>query len=530
MASVALKGSSFGASTFRLFCLSFITYIGFVALGYGGIFLSGGNHAAQALIWPPTAFAVVMIARLSRDPVTDAAMLTAVFLGEATISFTGRTLGVLGWGLSVVDVLEVLAGVVAIRHLAPKRVRAMGDAVKFGLWAMIAPSLLGGLFAQASISVLGSPAWKADGLHWFTTHALAFFIILPFGLNVSWHQFAKLELKKRWLQALVTFAVLTGISVYALRLAHHPMTILIIPAALATTVRFRLLGAGMAMFLVLVLAFSRHAVSADEIALIQLFLAVLSVITARTAQFLNERDLHLKIIERHRRRAVRASRFKSELLSHVSAEARGPLAAVIGFSGMLESGELSPARAQEFAHIVAHNGELLQRLYGDLLDFTRASDDLAIAPEKVEVAPTLRSCISAIRQEVALGGKPVVMDKVDDMMIQADPQRLAQILNNLIANSYKYGDNHSPIRVRASRLPDGFGRIEISNSGPGIPMRERDGLFNPLGSDGGGRQVPGAVLGLSIAKMLAEKQGGRIDFESVPGRQTRFWIDLPLVA
>ncbi|HEY2069488.1 MAG TPA: HAMP domain-containing sensor histidine kinase, partial [Rhizomicrobium sp.] len=283
--------------------------------------------------------------------------------------------------------------------------------------------------------------------------------------------------------------------------------------------------------MVLAIIFTKRGLSANDIVLAQAFLAVLSVITARTAMYLNERDLYVAIVERHRQRAARASRFKSELLSHVSAEARGPLTAIIGFSGMLESGELSPARAQEFAHIVAHNGELLQRLYGDLLDITRAAaDDLSIAPEKVDVAPTLKSCISAIRQEVALGGKPVVMDKIEDMVIQADPQRLAQILNNLIANSYKYGDNHSPIRVRASRLDDGFGRIEISNSGPGIPLRERDTIFKPFGSEGGGRQVPGAMLGLSIAKVLAEKQGGRIDFESIPGRQTRFWIDLPLVA
>lgn len=528
MASVALK-DSVGAQSLRSLWLGLVTYAGFVFLGYAGIFLSGPGYT-QALIWPADAFAVVMIARLSRDRATDIAMLAAVFLAEATISFTGRTLGLLGWGFCFITTIEVLTAVLALRHVAPKRVRDMKDALKFGVLVMIAPCALAGLLAQGWIMLVGSPTWQADGVHWFSAHVLAFFIILPFGLNVSWHQLAKLDLKRRWPEALVVFTILAGVSLYALRITHHPMTVLVIPAALAATVRFRLLGAATSMFLVLVFAFSRDAVSADEIALIQIFLAVLSVITARTAQFLNERDLHLKIIERHRRRAVRASRFKSQLLSHVSAEARGPLAAVIGFSGMLESGELSPARAQEFAHIVAHNGELLQRLYGDLLDFTRAADDLAIVSEEVEVVATLKSCISAIRQEAALGGKPVVMDRIDDMVIQADPQRLAQILNNLIANSYKYGDNHSPIRVKASRLTDGFGRIEISNSGPGIPIRERDTIFKPLNSEGGGRQVPGAVLGLSIAKLLAEKQGGRIDFESVPGRQTRFWIDLPLVA
>ena len=113
----------------------------------------------------------------------------------------------------------------------------------------------------------------------------------------------------------------------------------------------------------------------------------------------------------------------------------------------------------------------------------------------------------------------------------ADPVRLAQILNNLIANAYKYGDNFSPIRVRASRLDDGFGRIEIANTGPGIPVGERRAVFLPFRrSENVGRSVPGSGLGLSIAKLLVEAQGGRIDFESIPGRQTRFWIDLPLAA
>ncbi len=80
-------------------------------------------------------------------------------------------------------------------------------------------------------------------------------------------------------------------------------------------------------------------------------------------------------------------------------------------------------------------------------------------------------------------------------------------------------------------LEDGFGRIEIVNSGPGIPASEREAVFLPFRRSADvGRRVPGAGLGLSIAKLLVEAQGGRIDFDSVPGRQTRFWIDLPLAA
>jgi signal transduction histidine kinase len=200
---------------------------------------------------------------------------------------------------------------------------------------------------------------------------------------------------------------------------------------------------------------------------------------------------------------------------------------------MLEAGTLSAERAPEFAAIIGHNGELLLRLHDDLLDLSRAeAGALSIQAERVSVGASLEACVRGIRLDATLGGKDVLIESVEDALaVRADPQRLAQILNNLIANAYKYGDNFSPIRVRARALADGFGRIEILNAGPGIPQDERGAVFLPFRrSQTAGRNVPGAGLGLSIAKLLVEAQGGRIDFESVPGRQTRFWIDLPLAA
>lgn len=105
-----------------------------------------------------------------------------------------------------------------------------------------------------------------------------------------------------------------------------------------------------------------------------------------------------------------------------------------------------------------------------------------------------------------LGSKDVAMDNIEDALaVQAVPVRLAQILNNLIANYFKYGDNFSPIQVSAHARDDGFGRIEITNTGPGIPAAERLAVFLPFRqSEAVGRSVPGAGLGLSIAKLLVE--------------------------
>jgi signal transduction histidine kinase len=521
----------------RLLWLSLITGAGFFLLGYGGIRITGHGRMI-ALIWPANAFVVCMIVRLSRSRLQDIAMMAAALAAEIGINIVVGAPALIDLGFTAVSLIEIVASLIAVRLLGSRRFRDLRGGLRFLGGAIIAPALGGALLAAGIMVLAGNHNWLADSRHWFAANVLGFCIVLPIGLDFSWRKLVKLRLPQRKLEAALVVLGVTLLSLYAIRWSSHPMPFIILPAALAATVRFRLLGAGMAMLLVLAIALASSSEIGTpgefvaRIEMIQVFLAVASVICVRAAMLLNERDVHLALIEGKRRSAVRASRFKSQLLSHVGQEARGPLSAIIGIATVLESGKLAPDRAQEFAHVVAYNGELLQRLYADLLDLASAETGaLTIQMEKVRVGQTLKSCIGAIRLDAALGGKPVLMEKVeDDLSVHADPQRLAQIINSLIANSYKYGDNDSPIRVRTWRLGDGFGRIEILNTGPGIPLREREAMYRPFGPGSGGRTVPGAGLGLSIAKLLAEKQGGRIDFESIPGRQTRFWIDLPLAA
>ncbi len=512
------------------------TFAGFFLLGYGGIFIWGGNNNSVSPIWPATAFGFVMLLRLSRARADDLALLAAILLAGLLANRLGGASWPLSAGFSVINMLDVLAGILVIRRLGMPRVTSMASMAKFTLAASISPSLFGALLSAALIGWRGGDA-VATGLQWFLANLLGAFILFPFGLTVSLRQFAKLRLERLFLEALVLFCALAAVSVLAFRY-QYPAMFLAMVLSMAAAARFRLLGAGAALLVVSMLAFAsvRALPAAHSVAwveLLQFYLATISAVSVTTAMLINERDLHMAIIERRHRRAVRASRFKSQLLAHVSHEVRSPLSAIIGFSAMLESGSLSAERAPEFAAIIGHNGELLRRLHDDLLDLSRAeAGALSIQSERVAVGSTLQACVRGMRLDAGLGGKDLLIESVEDALaVQADPQRLAQILNNLIANAYKYGDNFSPIRVRASRLEDGFGRIEILNVGPGIPAGERGAVFLPFRrSETVGRNVPGAGLGLSIAKLLVEAQGGRIDFESIPGRQTRFWIDLPLAA
>jgi signal transduction histidine kinase len=521
----------------RLAWLATITFSGFFLLGYGGIWVAGGNSNQASPVWLATAFGLCLLLRLSRSRADDLAMLAAILAGGLLANGLGGATPPLVIGFSVINLLDVLAGLVAMRILAQPRFTTMKSALRFGLAAAISPSLFGAILSYGLIRLVGGDAW-ATGLQWLFANVLGVCILFPFAMTVSLRQFAKLQLERRFFEALAVFAVVAAVSVVGFRASPYPLQFLILAAAFLATARFRLMGAGAAMIIITAIAVASpapfdtvHPVAGAE--MLQLFLAVTSLICVRTAMVLNERDVHMAVIERRRRHAVRASRFKSQLLSHVSHEVRGPLSAIIGFSGMLESGSLPLDRAHEFAHVIGHNGELLQRLHDDLLDLSRAEAGvLSILSRRVQVRSTLEMCISGLKLETALGGKLVLLEEMEDSLaVSADPMRLAQIINNLIANAYKYGDNFSPIHVRARRLADGFGRIEIANAGPGIQSHERETLFRPFGRLAqAGRNVPGAGLGLSIAKLLVEKQGGRIDFESIPGRQTCFWIDLPLAA
>lgn len=519
----------------RMLWQSALTGIGFFLLGYGGFQLTGHGRMI-ALVWPANAFVVCMIVRLSRSRLQDVLMLAAAFIAQVSINLVAKAPLPVTVGFSLVGLAEMIAAVWAVRRFG--RFRDTWGALRFLATAIVAPALTGASLAAGVMIAVGNADWLADSRHWFASNVLGFSIILPVGLAISRRKLIKLNLRERRLEAGLLFAGLLLVSLIAIHWQPRPMPVMILPIALAASVRFRHLGAGLAMLVILIVMMTSDlglGTSPDYVArveMFQIFLAVTSLIGTRAAMLLNERDLHLAMIEGRRRSALRASRFKSQLLSHVGQEARGPLAAIIGISAVLESGKLSPDRAQEFAQIVAHNGELLQRLYADLLDLSQTDTRaLIIEREKVHLGRSLKTCIGALRLDAALGGKSVLLGEIDeDLNVHADPKRLAQIVGHLIANSYKYGDNDSPIRVRASRLADGFGRIEIMNTGPGITLREREAMFTPFGPESGGRTVPGAGLGLSMARLLAEKQGGRVDFESIPGRQTRFWLDLPLAA
>ena len=391
-------------------------------------------------VWPATAFGLCLLIRLSRSRADDLAIMAAILVAGLCANWLGGAEPVLLIGFSLINLLDVMAGLVAMRRLVQPRFKTAPSAIRFAMAAAISPSLFGALLSYLLVRWTGGNA-TLTGMQWFFSNVLGVCILFPFGMTVSLRQFAKLKLEHRFFEALGVFSIVTAVSVLAFRLTAYPLQFLVLAAALLATARFRLMGAGAAIIIITSIAISSpHPFAGDTLAqleLLQLFLAVTSLICVRTAWVLNERDVHMAALERRRRQAARAAQFKGQLLSHVSHEARSPLSAIIGFSGMLESGTLPLERAHEFAHVIGHNGELLQRLHDDLLDLSRAdAGALSILSERVPVRAALATCISGIKLETQLGGKPVLLEEMEEnLAVSADPVRLAQIINNLIANA-----------------------------------------------------------------------------------------------
>ncbi|HYS45010.1 MAG TPA: MASE1 domain-containing protein, partial [Rhizomicrobium sp.] len=298
--------------------------VGFFVLGYGAIRLTP-EGSSTAIIWPADAFALCLMLRYASGWRQRAVMLTGVFAGDLFSNGLGGSGAVLTLGYSLVNVLELALCLMLVGHKRALRFARVRAAALFGLKVGILPALLGGIGAMLVTRLGGAPDAFGAGRNWFCADVLGFCIVFPIGMTISWRQIEKLRLRQRLPLAIGTLSLLVTITMLVYPLHNYPLQFLILPAALILSSQFRMLGAGAAMIIIaaIVLAEPVSQPFFDpvlRIQYLQFFLAVCSIVCVRAAGLLNQRDLHQAIIERRHRRAVRASRFKSQLLAHVSHE------------------------------------------------------------------------------------------------------------------------------------------------------------------------------------------------------------------
>lgn len=235
----------------------------------------------------------------------------------------------------------------------------------------------------------------------------------------------------------------------------------------------------------------------------------------------------------------RLEKMRSEFVANVSHELKTPIAAVKGFAETLLSGGVKdPETARSFLTIIYEESERLNRLIGDILELSKIESrrsPLRFSP--VELKPFLARQLELISAEAARKNIRLELEAEDGLILEADEDRLGQIMLNLLQNGVNYTPENGRVTVSACYVPpDEEGgeervRIVVADTGIGIPKKDLPRIFERFYrvDKARSRSSGGTGLGLSIVKHLVELHHGSIRVESTVGVGTRFIIDLPVI-
>ncbi len=252
------------------------------------------------------------------------------------------------------------------------------------------------------------------------------------------------------------------------------------------------------------------------------FMSVAWDVTASVAARRKSEALTEELAERHA--------FERQLIGLVSHDLRNPLSAILlTAAAMARRNELDPAQAQSVLRIQSA-AERAARLVQDLLDFTRArmTGSIPVAPRPADLHAVTRKVLDEI--EAAHPGRQLVLEQRGDGHGELDPERLAQVLQNLLVNAVKYSRPGSPIHV-VSHGEDGALTICVHNEGEPLAPEQLPRIFEPLQRARADRDVThrSMGLGLYIVKHITEAHGGTVTVQSDAQTGTTFTVRLPRV-
>ena len=232
--------------------------------------------------------------------------------------------------------------------------------------------------------------------------------------------------------------------------------------------------------------------------------------------------------------AEQANHAKSEFLSRMSHELRTPMNSILGFAQLMESDEREPLAAthRESLHHILKGGRHLLGLINEVLDLARIeSGRMMLSTEPVLVAPMVSETVSMI-QPLAKARRIRITNGVPATpayRVLADPNRVRQVLLNLLSNAVKYNREEGLVTVEVAERPDGWLRLSVTDTGPGIPLDQQALVFEPFHRLGADRMpVEGSGIGLTISRKLMEAMGGSLGLTSTPGLGSCFFIELPM--
>ena len=225
-------------------------------------------------------------------------------------------------------------------------------------------------------------------------------------------------------------------------------------------------------------------------------------------------------------------KLKDEFLANTSHELRTPLNGIIGLTESLKDGAAGklPSKAVDNLDMISNSGRRLSHLINDILDFSKLKNkDLILSITAVD--------LYAVVQVILRLSEPLVADKKIELknnieksfpLVDADENRLQQILHNLVGNAIKF--THEGVVSVSAELNDQVAAITVTDTGIGIKKEKFDSIFDSFEQGDGStiREYGGTGLGLSVTKQLVELHGGSISLKSEVDKGSSFTFTLPI--
>jgi signal transduction histidine kinase/ActR/RegA family two-component response regulator len=525
----------------RIFALA-VTLCVVVAVTAYACIVFPRDHGRVAPVWLANAW---VVAALLRTPRRHWPLLIGFAgLGDLIANRFAADNSAIALGLAACNLLESVACAWMVRRLS-------GEAFDIGrvrhLVAFVAASAVGAALsavtATALLGLFGGDDVLGGLLVWFEADALGLLTLTPALLVLTQKGRAPIAWRETW-----TLAVLAIVTLGIFFVARYPALFVISAALALPTWRMGLPGAvaGCAIVAAIgtVAAFSGHgpmmiADPADQIRGLQVFLLVslltsVPIAVAHDASEGLQARLRAALAEARAARveAEQAAAVKSEFLANMSHELRTPLTSVVGFTRLAsEQPDLSPL-SRDYIDRVSEASRALLCAVNDILDFSKLeAGQVTFRPEPVALEALTRTALDLFTPQAA--AKDLVLRLEDTtppgLLVTLDPDRLRQVLLNLVGNAVKFtAEGQVTLSAAYDEATERLS-IEVRDTGPGIPPDRVDRLFKRFSQVDGSltRGHGGTGLGLAICKGIVEAMGGEIGAASVVGEGSRFFLSVP---
>ncbi|NLR31539.1 sensor histidine kinase [Levilactobacillus tujiorum] len=229
-------------------------------------------------------------------------------------------------------------------------------------------------------------------------------------------------------------------------------------------------------------------------------------------------------------RAIEKS--KDELITNVSHDIRTPLTSIIGYLGLIEDKQYhNEADLLKYTHTAFLKSKQMKSLVDDLFEYTKVRQtDTPLSLTNINLAAMLEQLGASFELEAQKKGMTIGAENSSEtMMMEADPEKLVRVFNNLVSNALKYGDGGKHINLVATQLSDQELEVRVTNDGPKIPKASLNMIFERFYrvEESRSKETGGTGLGLAIAQSIVALHGGYIYVES-DDALTSFVIHLPV--